>query len=87
MGMLKRLKNLRNPGDLSQFAGVAVDTATRGNGGSMAPPTREQISSFMAEMGRKGGKIGGKRRLTTLTARERSEIARKAARTRWEKSE
>ena len=41
----------------------------------------------MREMGRKGGKIGGKRRLETLTPEERREIARKAglkgAAARW----
>jgi len=39
----------------------------------------------MAQMGRKGGKIGGKRRLQTMTAEERSEIAKKAARARWKR--
>jgi hypothetical protein len=39
----------------------------------------------MAEMGRKGGKIGGKRRLETLSDRRRSQIAKAAARARWAK--
>jgi hypothetical protein len=39
----------------------------------------------MAEMGRKGGRIGGKRRLETMTDRQRSAIARKAAKARWSK--
>jgi hypothetical protein len=39
----------------------------------------------MAAMGRKGGKIGGKRRLQTLTPERRSEIAIKAAESRWAK--
>jgi hypothetical protein len=43
------------------------------------------ISRVMAEMGRKGGKIGGKRRLETLTDARRSEIAAQAAKTRWKK--
>jgi hypothetical protein len=46
-----------------------------------------QISRVMAAMGRKGGRIGGKRRLTTMTAQERKEVARKAAQTRWAKDE
>ncbi len=45
------------------------------------------ISKIMAEMGRKGGKIGGKRRLKTMTAEKRSEIALKAARARWNKKQ
>jgi hypothetical protein len=39
----------------------------------------------MAEMGRKGGRIGGKRRLETLSDRRRSQIAKQAARARWGK--
>jgi hypothetical protein len=34
--------------------------------------------------GRKGGQKGGKARAERLTAAERSEIARKAARARWQ---
>ena len=48
-------------------------------------PTKAQVSMLMAELGRKGGKIGGKRRLTTMTARERSIVATKAAEARWHK--
>jgi hypothetical protein len=48
-------------------------------------PSRSDISRIMAEMGRKGGKIGGKRRLTTMTPQKRKAIARKAARARWSK--
>jgi hypothetical protein len=40
----------------------------------------------MAQIGSKGGKIGGKRRLQTMTARQRSEVAAKAAKARWSKS-
>lgn len=43
------------------------------------------VSRVMAEMGRKGGRIGGKRRLVTLTGKRRSQIAAAAARVRWAK--
>jgi hypothetical protein len=39
----------------------------------------------MAEMGRKGGRIGGKRRLETMTSRQRSKVAKAAANARWSK--
>jgi hypothetical protein len=39
----------------------------------------------MSAMGRKGGKIGGKRRLETMTPEERRKVAAKAAKTRWAK--
>jgi hypothetical protein len=41
------------------------------------------ISAYMAVIGSKGGKIGGKRRLETMTLKRRSEVARKAAQARW----
>ena len=37
----------------------------------------------MATIGRKGGKIGGKRRLDTLTDKQRKKIATNAAKARW----
>jgi hypothetical protein len=46
-------------------------------------PDASLISRVMAEMGRRGGQIGGKRRLVTLTEARRSEIAAHAAKARW----
>lgn len=37
------------------------------------------------ELGRKGGLKGGKARAKKLTAKERSDIAKKAAEARWKK--
>ncbi len=42
------------------------------------PVNKKAISEVMREMGRKGGKIGGKRRLETMTPEERSAVAKKA---------
>jgi hypothetical protein len=50
-----------------------------------APTSKSLISQVMAEMGRKGGLIGGKRRLETLSDRRRSQIAKQAAQARWSK--
>jgi hypothetical protein len=41
------------------------------------------ISQYMAEIGRRGGEIGGKRRLKTMSSDQRRKIASKAARARW----
>jgi hypothetical protein len=49
------------------------------------PPSQSVVSQVMAEMGRKGGRIGGKRRLETLSDRRRTQIARQAAKARWAK--
>jgi hypothetical protein len=53
--------------------------------GEAEPTPKSLISQVMAEMGRKGGRIGGKRRLETLTGRRRTQIAREAAQARWAK--
>ena len=44
------------------------------------------VSKIMSQMGRRGGKLGGKRRLVTMTPEKRSEIALKAAKARWNKT-
>jgi len=49
-----------------------------------APPA--SISAYMSAIGRKGGQIGGKRRLKTMTKAERSKAATKAAKARWKKA-
>ena len=48
-------------------------------------PVPTSVSEYMASIGRKGGKIGGKRRLSTLSDDERKAIASAAAKARWEK--
>lgn len=40
----------------------------------------------MAAIGRKGGQIGGKRRLKTMTKEQRVKVAAKAAKVRWQKN-
>jgi hypothetical protein len=51
---------------------------------------RDLISEVMREMGRKGGKAaggkGGRKRMAALTAEQRKELARKAAKSRWAKA-
>jgi hypothetical protein len=44
------------------------------------------LSAYMASMGRKGGSIGGKRRLVTMTSAQRKAVAKKAAGARWGKT-
>jgi hypothetical protein len=45
----------------------------------------QSVSVFMAQIGSKGGKIGGKRRVETMSPRKRKMAARKAAKARWAK--
>ena len=49
-------------------------------------PFQKQLSAYMAKLGAKGGRIGGKRRLKTMTKAERVAVAKKAAASRWKKS-
>jgi hypothetical protein len=82
--MQRRLSKPRRPKDVNQLAYQLVRESTQE---SLNPPESHQseISRIMSEMGRKGGKIGGKRRMETLTPAQRSSIALKAARVRWNK--
>jgi hypothetical protein len=41
--------------------------------------TKQRISEVMQEMGKKGGRIGGKRSLETMTPEQRSARAKKAS--------
>lgn len=78
--MLKRNKKAQ-PKDTNQLARYLVDLTT----GAEPEPTPDEVSRVMAALGRRGGQIGGKRRLETMTAEERSQVAMKAARARWKK--
>lgn len=86
-------KRISKPRDVSQAAFEMVRRSTEeveAKGPKVifeyVKPNKNTISSVMAEMGRRGGRIGGKRRLETMTPAQRSKIAKKAAKTRWQKS-
>jgi hypothetical protein len=80
----------KRPSDPNQLAAWTVAVST----GQISPPEPEPtkapnpagLSEYMAEIGRKGGHIGGKRRLKTMTKAERVKVARKAAKSRWKKA-
>jgi hypothetical protein len=44
-----------------------------------------QYKAHMAKLGAKGGKVGGKRRLETMSSAERKRAASQAAKARWAK--
>jgi hypothetical protein len=60
-----------------------VFTQSIGTSETVSPTLVQQV---MREMGAKGGKIGGKRRLETMTPEQRSRSAKKAAKARWAKA-
>jgi hypothetical protein len=79
-------KRLTRPRDVSQLAHQLVREATEKHESS-AQPTNLEISRVMAELGRRGGKIGGRKRAESMSDEKRKQIARKAARARWDKRE
>ena len=70
----------KRPRDLNQWAKHMVDLAT-----GVAQETELPKESPAAELGRRGGKIGGKVRAERMTAKQRSSAARKVAKARWGK--
>jgi hypothetical protein len=68
-------KQSKKPADLNRLAAAIVDEAT--------DETPQEPEPGQVRAGRKGGVKGGRARAEKLSASERSEIARKAARARW----
>jgi len=74
-------KRTKMPTDVNQRAKAIVALAT----GEVEPENPDAGKDPAAvALGRKGGRKGGKARAEKLTAAERSESARKAARARWD---
>lgn len=80
--MPKRIS--KRPYDVNQAAfemvSRSVSTETRPKS---SKASKAEISRVMSAMGRKGGRIGGKRRLETMTPEERRTRALNAAKARW----
>jgi hypothetical protein len=60
---------------------IEVKSSSRGAASATRPSIRAK--SVMAEMGSKGGKIGGKRRAENMSPEQRRASASRAARARW----
>lgn len=71
--------------DLNQLAASIVEQATADPSEKREDQEQPQKNPAAVELGRLGGKKGGKARAEKLTPEERKEIARKAAKKRWEK--
>jgi hypothetical protein len=68
------------------FTQVAFSVVQKATGEAPAEPEIDPKKKAAVESGRKGGVKGGAARAKKLTAEERSEIAKKAAATRWHRS-
>ena len=69
--------------DVNETAVRLVQAAT-GNGEPPHPPGQGTPNPVAVKRGRAGGKKGGKVRAGRLSPAKRSEIAKKAARARWD---
>lgn len=77
------MTNPKRPRDTNQLAHMIAQLAT---GELDDVKTEDGKDPAAVALGRKGGLKGGKARAKKLTAKERSDIAKKAAKTRWDRS-
>jgi hypothetical protein len=82
LGMADERKHRKRPSDINLIASQIVEEATQGEPTTKSP---EKNPAAVA-LGRLGGLKGGLARAKKLSQKERTEIARKAAKVRWSKS-
>ena len=81
--MPNRSSNPKRPRDVNQLAKSIVDQATGET--PAVEPVEDGKNAAAVALGRLGGLKGGKARAEKLTAEERSDIAKKAAVSRWKR--
>ena len=74
-------KKIKLPADTNKRAKAIVDLVT----GDDKEDEKDAIKTAAAALGRKGGLKGGKARAEALTQKQRTAIAKKAAKARWHK--
>jgi hypothetical protein len=81
-------RRLRRPRDPNQLAKRIVEIVTGEVPDSDSPETPQDPTKnpHAVELGRLGGKRGGRARAEALSPEQRSEIAKKAALRRWRKN-
>jgi hypothetical protein len=77
MGMRKRSRKPQE--DADQIAQSIMQAIASGD----VPSTSDGKNPFAVALGRKGGLKGGKARAAGMTAKERSDSAKRAAQARW----
>ena len=77
-------KKPKRPRDTNQLAKFIVDVASGKEKLPEDKPTKKNKAAV--ELGRLGGLKGGRARANKLTPKQRSDIAKKAAKKRWESS-
>ncbi len=74
------MKRSKRPSDLNQLAASIVADATA----EKPPEEKPEKNPAAVALGRLGGLVGGKARAAKLSVKRRKEIARKAAKARWQ---
>jgi hypothetical protein len=81
---------VKSKGTKLDFTGTAAKVVSQAIGADLF--TQEPLSDpnegkdpLAVERGRKGGEVGGKARAEKLSAKRRKQIAKKAAKSRWNK--
>ena len=77
----------KRPTDINELARAIVDEATGETPEEKPSPDKPQKNPAAVALGRLGGKKGGPARAAKLTPEQRKEIAKKAAATRWNRTE
>ncbi len=80
-----RRSSKKLPRDPNQLAYEIVRISTEEPTPEEPKKERSPISEYLSEIGRRGGLKGGKARAEKLTPERKKEIAKKAAKARWEK--
>ncbi len=73
-------RSSKRPRDINQLAKLVTDLAT---GQIELPKTDDGKDPAAVALGRKGGLKGGNARAKALSAEQRAQIAKKAAKARW----
>lgn len=73
------MEKKKRPRDINILAASIVAEAT----GEAKPEEKPEKNPAAVQLGRLGGLKGGKARAEKLTAKQRKEIAKKAAKARW----
>jgi hypothetical protein len=85
---MKTKKHPKRPRDINQLAATISREATTEDSSVISEQPAEQVPEkdpAAVSLGRRGGLKGGKARAAKLTAKQRSEIAKKAAAKRWQR--
>ena len=83
--MTDKAPRKKRPRDANQLAKLIVDIATGEVEDRDPTPEAQGKDPAAVSLGRRGGLKGGKARTASMTAKRRTEIAKKAAQARWQK--